>query len=123
MRRLALQQEQRLLEQVVEIQRVGRALLRLVLLLRLGDLLAELEEVRILLDEHLVDRAAGVDREAEDIGEHLALGKALVLRVDARAGDHGVEHVLLVLAVHDRKARREARAPPAWRRRRRLPTE
>ena len=63
----------------------------------------------MLFHEHILDAPAGIDRVAEDIGEHLAFGETLVLRIVAELRDHGVEQVLLVLAVHDGEAGREAR--------------
>ncbi len=80
-----------------------------------GDLIFELEEVRILFHEHVSERAAGVERETEHVGEDFAFREAFVLRVVAEGADDVVEHVLGVLAIHDREARLEAgfaRVPP-----------
>ena len=65
--------------------------------------------MRILFDEHLVDGAAGINGVAENVGEHFALGETFVLGIKTGAGNHRIDEVLLILAVHDGKARRKTR--------------
>ena len=48
---------------------------------------------------------AGVDGEAEEVGEHLRLRKFPVLRIDPGGDDHCREQILLILAIHDRESR------------------
>ena len=107
--RIVFQKHHRLLQQVVEIQRVRLLLPRLIFLPHVGDVLREFEEVRIFFEQHIVELASRVELEAEHIREHSALWKTLLLRIESERRDHAVEHFLGVLAVHDAEARREAR--------------
>ncbi len=103
------QHAERFLEQVVEVQDIGRLLLFFIPALRLGDAVGEFEKVRVLLGEHLIDFPPRVQRKRKNIGQDFALRKELVLGVHAELRDHGVEQVLLIFAIHDREARRKAR--------------
>ena len=72
------------------------------------DLRLERDEIGVFLGEHLADGAAGIDGVGVDIRQDFAFRETLVLRVDAGGGDDRIEHVLLILAVHDGEAGAEA---------------
>jgi hypothetical protein len=61
------QQAEGLFEQVVEVERVRIAFLRLVLFPCPDELRRELEEMRILLNQDVVDAPPRVERKAEDV--------------------------------------------------------
>src|SRR4030095_5609483 len=92
-----------------EVPHVRLLLLLLVTFPRLGDLLGKLKEVRVLLDEHIVDLPRSVQRETEHIANHTCFRKSLLLRITPKFCQHISEQVLGVLPIHDGKARREAR--------------
>ena len=107
-----LQHPQRLLEQVVEIERVGGFLAALIARLDVFDLLEEGQEIRKLFREQFLDRSLGVDDEAEDVREHVAFRETDFLGIDPGARDDGVEQIFLVFAVHDREPARITEGAP-----------
>ena len=65
------------------------------------DLGGEGDEVAVFLGEDFSDRGGGVDGEAENVCKHARLRK-LARRIDeALLRDHGGDHFLRVVAVHD----------------------
>ena len=69
------------------------------------DLLEQWQEIGKLFGEQFLHWPLRVDREAEEIGEHVTLGKTNFLRINSRVGDNGCDQVLLILAVHNSETR------------------
>ncbi len=75
-----LEQLQRLGEQIVEIEGVGLALAPFIGHLHTLNLRDERHEVAVLARNDLRDWSASIDGIAEDIRQHLALGKTPIIR-------------------------------------------
>ena len=65
------------------------------------DLLEQRQEIGKLFGEQLVHGSLGVDGEAKEIGQYVALGKPNFLRINSRVGNNSCNQVLLILAIHD----------------------
>ena len=110
-----LKHRQRLLQQIVEIHRVGRLLLLFVARPDVLNLVEQREEIRKLFRKQFLHRFFRIDDEAEDLRKHLAFRKSDLLRIDPCAGYDSIDQILLIFAVHDREPARvtERGAVPA----------
>ncbi len=104
--RMLLQHPQRLLQQVVEIHRVRRLLLLLVARVHPFDLLQQRQEIRELLRQHLVHRPLRVDRETEEIRQHIRLREPNLLRINPRTRHHRRDQIPLILPIQNREPAR-----------------
>ncbi len=98
---LLLQHRQCLFEQIIEIHRVGRFFLFLIARLHIFDLLEQRQEVGKLFREQFLHRRLRVHDEAENLREHIAFRKPDLFRINPRVGDHGIDQIFLIFAVHD----------------------
>ncbi len=98
---MLLQHPERFLEQIVEVHRVRGLLLFLVARLHVRDLLEQRQEIGKLFREQRIDRRLGVNDETENLGQHIAFRESHLLRIDSRRGDHGIDQILLIFAIHD----------------------
>ena len=80
--RVLAKKRDRFLQQIVEIERVGLLLFLLLATASERELVAILEEMRILFREYIGEREPRVKLVAQHIGEDFALRRALLVRVE-----------------------------------------
>ncbi len=103
---MLLQHPQRLLQQIVEIHRVRRLLLLLVARVHILDLLDQRQEIRKLLRQQFLHRPLRVDRETENIRQHIRLREPDLLRINPRTGHDRRDQILLILPIENREPAR-----------------
>ena len=95
-------------KKVIEIHRVRLALSGFVGGLDFLDLRSEGNEVAVFFGKDFANGGGGVDGEAEDIGEDSGFGEFAGGIYETLFRDHGGDHFLRVVAVHDRKSLAES---------------
>ena len=91
-------------KKVIEIHRVRLALSGFVGGLDFLDLRSEGDEVAVFFGEDFANGGGGVDGEAEDVGEDSGFGEFAGGIYETLFRDHGGDHFLRVVAVHDGKS-------------------
>ena len=80
-------------QQIVEVHHIGRPFARRVTRGQVLDLRDQRPEVVVLLLDHRRHRLTGVDRQREDVAQHVGLGKPRRLDVDLGLRQTGLDQV------------------------------